>query len=52
MRLDLGFWHGEDGRSLRQRREDLLYTLKPEDLEEGFWGFNEYQLPLFFLYLL
>lgn len=52
MRLDLGFWHGEDGRSLRQRREDLLYTLKPEDLEEGFWGFNEYKLPLFFLYLL
>lgn len=52
MRLDLGFWHREDGRRLRQRKEDLLYALKSEELEERFWEFNEYKLPLFFLYLL
>lgn len=48
MRLDLGFWHGENGRSLRQRKEDLLYALKPEEFKEGLGGFNEYKLPLFF----
>jgi len=41
MRLDLGLWHGEDARSLRQRREDLPYTFKPQGLGRGFGGFNE-----------
>lgn len=35
----MGFWHGEDGRSLRQRREDLPFTFKP-GLGRGFWEFN------------